>query len=210
MDIESNITNTYRTKDIAELLKISDSSIRKYAIAMVAAGAAFNHDEKGDRLYDERDYKAFSLMRQQISTGYTMKEAAVQAAALLVNERQARREAGEVLIRSDREVMLTTANGVGKLLDENERLHELLAKQDADRRAQEARHRKETAELRQELAEVKQQNEEILEMMKRWEQDANDARTAGAAGNTEKSLPETEKTPEPKGRGLLSWFSRKK
>ncbi|WP_088007199.1 MerR family transcriptional regulator [Indiicoccus explosivorum] len=194
--IEPTVTNTYRTRSIAELLKISTSSVRKYALALEAAGAQFNHDEKGERLYDERDFKAFSHMRKLISEGSTLKEAAAKSGTLLQSERQARREAGEVLIRSDRDLVVALADEIKTL-------------------------RKENAELRQAFTEVTRQNSLILASLSRLEALAEDAEddeqdADGATANeqgangvrippqVEKNSAENEKAPEPKRRGLFA------
>lgn len=71
----------YWPHEIAEHLKIADSTLRKWAIALESKGYQFRRDENGNRAYGERDTIAFSALRDQLRAKVKLDEAASYVAA---------------------------------------------------------------------------------------------------------------------------------
>lgn len=118
------LESSYRTGQIAELLEVSTSSIRKYAAAVEKHGASFVKDDKGERIFTEQDLAAFRHLRKLITGGNTMGTAAINAATLLKNNKEIRTQTGEVLANNDRELFMEMANRIETLTKQNEALVE--------------------------------------------------------------------------------------
>lgn len=118
------LESSYRTGQIADLLEVSTSSIRKYAAAVEKHGTTFVKDDKGERIFTEQDLAAFRHLRKLIIGGNTMNAAAINAATLLKNDKEVRIQTGEVLANNDRELFVEMANRVETLTKQNEALVE--------------------------------------------------------------------------------------
>lgn len=70
----------YTTKEAADTLAVSTSSIRKYASALEGAGHSFAKTESGARLITEIDLKTLLRMKKLIGSGKTYLQAAAEAA----------------------------------------------------------------------------------------------------------------------------------
>lgn len=71
--------SVYTTKQVADALALSTSSVRKYRSELEAAGKTFVKTEAGARLFDELDLKTLQHMQRAISKGAKYAEAAEQA-----------------------------------------------------------------------------------------------------------------------------------
>lgn len=116
------LESSYRTGQIAEVLEVSTSSIRKYAAAVEKHGATFVKDDKGERIFTEQDLAAFRHLRKLITGGNTMDTAAINTATLLKNNKEIRIQTGEVLANNDRELFVEMANRIETLTKQNEAL----------------------------------------------------------------------------------------
>lgn len=70
----------YTTKEAADALAVSASSVRKYASALEEAGHRFAKTESGARLITEMDLKTLLRMKKLIGKGKTYIQAAEEAA----------------------------------------------------------------------------------------------------------------------------------
>jgi len=118
------LESSYRTGQIAELLEVSTSSIRKYAATVEKHGATFVKDDKGERIFTEQDLAAFRHLRKLITGGNTMDTAAINVATLLKNNKEIRTQTGEVLANNDRELFMEMTNRIEMLTRQNEALVE--------------------------------------------------------------------------------------
>lgn len=69
----------YTTKQIADLLALTSSSIRKYAVMIEDNGHKFAKSDAGHRIYAELDFKALQRMKLLIDRGSSVTDAAKQA-----------------------------------------------------------------------------------------------------------------------------------
>ena len=95
------VEGTYRTAQVAAIIGVSASSMRKYAFTIEKHGGNVQKDDKGDRIYSITDVNAFKRLRQLIAGGMTLDNAAVQAALLMQGEQEAREQAGHTLAATD-------------------------------------------------------------------------------------------------------------
>jgi DNA-binding transcriptional MerR regulator len=66
----------YSPKQVHEHLQVSDSSLRKYAMALEAKGHKFRKEESGNRVFTQNDIELFEFLRQRLDAGQSMKTAA--------------------------------------------------------------------------------------------------------------------------------------
>lgn len=66
----------YSPKQVHEQLRVSDSSLRKYAMALEASGHKFRKEENGNRVFTQNDIELFEILRQRLDAGQSMKTAA--------------------------------------------------------------------------------------------------------------------------------------
>ena len=95
------IEGTYKTAQVAALIGVSPSSMRKYALVIESHGGHVQKDGKGDRIYSVTDVNAFKRLRQLIAQGMTLDKAAEQAALLMQGEQEAQAQAGHTLTETD-------------------------------------------------------------------------------------------------------------
>ena len=112
--------DVYRTAQVAEILGVSTSSLRKYCIAIEKEGASFTRDERQERLYTPDDIAALKGMRRIISSGNTMVHAAHQTAILLNAEKSVKAEAGEIVVKDDRALFQQMATSITELTEQVE------------------------------------------------------------------------------------------
>ena len=61
-----NVGKEYSTKDIANMVDIAESTVRKYAQALEKAGYRFRKTENGSRIYTDNDVFVFKEVNQFI------------------------------------------------------------------------------------------------------------------------------------------------
>lgn len=66
----------YSPKQVHEHLRVSDSSLRKYAMALEARGYKFRKEENGNRIFSQNDIDTFEILKQRLDAGQSMKTAA--------------------------------------------------------------------------------------------------------------------------------------
>ncbi|MBP1965491.1 hypothetical protein [Paenibacillus aceris] len=66
----------YSPKQVHEHLRVSDSSLRKYAMALEARGYKFRKEENGNRIFSQNDIETFEILKQRLDAGQSMKTAA--------------------------------------------------------------------------------------------------------------------------------------
>ena len=77
------MTNAYTTKQVAENLALSTSSIRNYCRAIEEAGYMITRNDKDQRVFLDSDVMALRRMSALIDGGKTMQEAAASVAKSL-------------------------------------------------------------------------------------------------------------------------------
>lgn len=66
----------YSPKQVHEHLRVSDSSLRKYAMALEARGYKFRKEDSGNRIFTQHDIEIFEILKQRLDAGQSMKTAA--------------------------------------------------------------------------------------------------------------------------------------
>lgn len=66
----------YSPKQVHEHLRVSDSSLRKYAMALEARGYKFRKEDNGNRIFTQHDIDIFEILKQRLDAGQSMKTAA--------------------------------------------------------------------------------------------------------------------------------------
>lgn len=66
----------YSPKQVHEHLRVSDSSLRKYAMALEARGYKFRKEDNGNRIFMQHDIDIFEILKQRLDAGQSMKTAA--------------------------------------------------------------------------------------------------------------------------------------
>jgi len=90
------VTNVFTTKQVADALSLSSSSIRKYCATMEEAGHVFAKSEQGARILTDIDVQAIERMKKLIGKGAKYPQAAEQAVkAVKVTEIMAPKETQE-------------------------------------------------------------------------------------------------------------------
>lgn len=66
----------YSPKQVHEHLRVSDSSLRKYAMALEARGYKFRKEDNGNRIFTQHDIEIFEILKQRLDAGQSLKTAA--------------------------------------------------------------------------------------------------------------------------------------
>lgn len=125
-----SVVSTYKTAQVAAMIGVSTSSMRKYALAIEKHGGNVQKDEKGDRIYTVTDVNAFKRLRQLIAQGMVLENAAEKAALLMKGEQEARQQAGQTLAAADSALLREALTEIKALRAE---VAELRAEQGAER-----------------------------------------------------------------------------
>lgn len=163
---------SYWSHEVAKLLDISTSTLRKWSIALEAEGYPFLRDENDKRAYLERDIMPLQKMRELLSDGMGMENAAKAVALRFAGQMS---DSGTMVVRADDE---RSSDRYLELQTQTQELRNLLAQLDE-------RIREQHAELRQQLAEQQRYIEESLnrrdELLMRTIREALAARQKAAA-----------------------------
>lgn len=73
--MNSSETFGYFAKDVASDLEITTSSLRRWSIELEKEGYKFQRNEKDQRIYYERDFKAFRELKKLLSHSVTFADA---------------------------------------------------------------------------------------------------------------------------------------
>ena len=65
----------YFAKDVASELQITTSSLRRWSIELEKSGYSFERNEKDQRIYYERDFKAFRELKKLLSSSVSFIDA---------------------------------------------------------------------------------------------------------------------------------------
>ena len=65
----------YFSKDVAEELKITTSTLRRWSILLEKEGYIFQKNDKEQRIYYERDFKAFRELKKLLSNSVSVTDA---------------------------------------------------------------------------------------------------------------------------------------
>lgn len=117
---------TYKTSNVAVMLQVSTSTIRKYSMAIEKHGAVFMKDERQERLFNEQDISAFLQLRKHITGGKTMEESAKLVAISLINDKVIKSQEGEVLAQNDRSLFIEMTNQIETLTKQNQQMLEAI------------------------------------------------------------------------------------
>jgi len=117
---------THKTSNVAVMLMVSTSTIRKYSAAIEKHGAVFMKDERQERLFNEQDIAAFLQLRKHITGGKTMEEAAKLAATSLINDKAIKSQQGEVLAQNDRSLFIEMTEQISALTKQNQQMIEVI------------------------------------------------------------------------------------
>lgn len=140
---------SYWSQEVAKLLGISTSTLRKWSIALEAAGYSFIRDENDKRAYLERDIMPLQKMRELLADGMGMENA---ANAVILRFAEQMSELGTVAVRQhderSSERYLEIVNQLQEFRQENQQLREYMER--IDRRMQ-TQHEGITQLLREQL-----------------------------------------------------------
>lgn len=74
--MKNDLIKSYWSNEVAKLLDISTSALRKWSLALEAAGYSFIRDENAKRAYLEKDLMPLHKMRELLADGMGMDNAA--------------------------------------------------------------------------------------------------------------------------------------
>jgi len=135
------LESVFKTAQVAELIGVSASSMRKYALAVEKYGGKVQKDDKGDRIYTESDLSAFRHLRKLLAGGMTIERAAEQTALLMKGEQETKREAGFTLAKNDGELLREALTEIKELRGMIEAQTALIEARAADDRAERVKER---------------------------------------------------------------------
>ncbi|MCM3308857.1 DNA-binding protein [Priestia megaterium] len=78
----------YFAKDMAANLEVTTSTLRRWSIRLEKAGYKFERNEKDQRIYYERDFKAFRELKKLISNNVVLVDAIVSMDVEVLNASQ--------------------------------------------------------------------------------------------------------------------------
>ena len=78
----------YFAKDVAANLEVTTSTLRRWSIRLEKAGYKFERNEKDQRIYYERDFKAFRELKKLISNNVVLVDAIVSMDVEVLNASQ--------------------------------------------------------------------------------------------------------------------------
>jgi DNA-binding transcriptional MerR regulator len=81
----------YFSKDVALHLEITTSTLRRWSIELEKTGYMFERNEKEQRIYYERDYKAFRELKKLLATSVSFTDAINAIAAMNLNNKNAQK-----------------------------------------------------------------------------------------------------------------------
>lgn len=79
----------YFSKQVATDLDITTSTLRRWSIELEKHGYEFERNEKDQRIYYERDYKAFRELKMLLANNVSMEDASKAVVAKFRNEKNA-------------------------------------------------------------------------------------------------------------------------
>lgn len=79
----------YYSKDVAIELEITTSTLRRWSIELEKEGYTFHRNEKEQRIYYERDFKAFRELKKLISNNVPFADAAKAIASINFDNKNA-------------------------------------------------------------------------------------------------------------------------
>lgn len=109
------VESTYKTAQVAAMIGVATSSMRKYALTIEKYGGIVQKDDKGDRFYTVADVNAFKRLRQLTAQGMTLDNAAEKAAELMKGEQESRQQVGQTLVAADRALLREALDGIKAL-----------------------------------------------------------------------------------------------
>lgn len=124
---------TYWSKEIAKLLDISTSTLRKWSIALESEGYIFIRDKNDRRVYLERDIMTLHKMKELLDDGFNMNDAA-KAVTLRFQEQIVESRTHSVIYENERslqryfEYLELIMNELQDLKNENKRIRQILEK----------------------------------------------------------------------------------
>lgn len=118
--MKSDRSKSYWSHEVAKLLDISTSTLRKWSLALEAEGYEFVRDENGRRAYLERDIMPLQKMRELLNDGKGMEDAA-KAVVLHFSEQIS--NTGTVVVLDENE---RSSERYLELIQHNKRLFSLL------------------------------------------------------------------------------------
>jgi len=111
-------THVYKTADIANILGVGTSTIRRYAIEIENKGGIFPRNEHNARIYTQSELNAFKRLRKLLDEGNTLEQAAEIIASYLNESKDERKAAGEMVAQSDRELFTSLIDEIKALRGE--------------------------------------------------------------------------------------------
>lgn len=95
-----------KTAQVAEIIGISTSTMRKYALELEKHDAFILKDEKGERIYTQSDLYSFKHLRSLMDErGYSFASAVEKVAQLMKDNKEAKKQAGHNLAVTDQEIL---------------------------------------------------------------------------------------------------------
>lgn len=142
----------YWANEVATILNVSRSTLRKWSLALEAEGYAFARDEHDRRCYVERDIPVFRKMKVMLDDGMTMENAATVAKALYEKEKEDMSGSVSMVVHADNK---RSDERYLELVTQFQDMRSLLERMETQMIEQQA-------ELRQQLADQQQYIEESL------------------------------------------------
>jgi DNA-binding transcriptional MerR regulator len=79
----------YFAKDVASELEITTSTLRRWSIELEKAGYSFERNEKEQRIYYERDFKAFREMKKLLANSVAFVDAIKAVSSMDLDDKNA-------------------------------------------------------------------------------------------------------------------------
>lgn len=140
---------SYWSHEVAKLLDISTSALRKWSLALEAAGYSILRDENAKRAYLEKDLMPLQKMRELLADGMGMENAA-KAVVLRFSEQI--NDSGTMVVLSEKE---SSSERYVELERQNQELRTILERIEQGMEKQQA-------DMRQQLADQQHYIEESL------------------------------------------------
>lgn len=83
--MDTSVEYGYYAKQVSLELDITTSTLRRWAIALEKEGYSFERNDKDQRIYFQRDFRAFKELKQLLASGVNMENAIKATIANLSN-----------------------------------------------------------------------------------------------------------------------------
>lgn len=108
------VQSVYTTKEVAENIGISPSTLRKYCLLIEAAGYKVPRNERNDRMFYDSDVLAIRSLRKLVDDGTPVEKAAKEVSVKLSNREEVK---GNPPAPNDAQVIKELSDKIDKLAE---------------------------------------------------------------------------------------------